>query len=532
MRAIWLISAILILFVVSGTVLAGAPICAMFMHDCRHSCQSNFNGPGRPNIQWFTDMGAIAAGPVAVAEDGTVYVVFSNYSNWRSTAYSITQDGGVKWELEIGPIVVRNTPAIGDDGTVYLLTATGLFALSPDGQLKWKQPAVRDDWSSPIIGPDGTVYAVNGWRVCAVNPDGSIRWRSHPEEMLCLPPAVAPNGNIYAIAWLRSTDQAKLIALDPEGRQIWDYYVAGWNVSTLCVAEDSSVRFYSFGQSSLLNLNADGQLLWSFETEPPGPFGSPEVLLGIGADGTTYLMVGKPEEEPNKPIYQSTLFALGETGEVIWSRNIDGLPPLGGTGLAIGADGTLFVGTEQEDYSEMLYALGRQGNEKWRFRGDGATSPVVGDGRIYLSYWGVTSVADYGSAHINLLLDQSWFYPGGRLSLTVAGENMGPSTDVDFYLVMWDSEGRFYSWPSWQPGVSPGLTDVHIPYGMRWRLQRFAEMTLPCDEPPINRQGRFWFAVALTKTQTMEFLCSPDIQHINFVADWQYPSKVSTAFAR
>lgn len=144
----------------------------------------------------------------------------------------------------------------------------------------------------------------------------------------------------------------------------------------------------------------------------------------------------------------------------------------------------------------------------------------LGEGVLYITDWGLTAIAEYGTIHINLLLDRSWYYGGNVMRLAVAGENMAPSTNADFYLVVWDFEGNIYSWPTWQPGVYPGMQDVHIPYGTRWMLEDFVALTLPTDSPPINRQARYWFAVALTRPGTMDFLCDPEIQKINFVADW------------
>ena len=504
----------------SAVSLAGEPIWQMMMHDCRHSCQSSFNGPSRANIAWSTPLGGIANSPLTVSEDGTIYAVFTDYGTWSTSLWALTPGGDLKWSYD-ADLSVRNCAAIADDGTVYLLVPRGLYAFSPEGNIKWRQRRAAHHWSSPTIGPGGTIYAVNGFSVCSVNPDGTLNWESTIQEMLELPPLVAPNGNIYAIAWMRSTNQAKLFALDGAGKELWDYYVDGWDVCSLCVAQDSSVKFYSVAESALFSIEADGQLSWTFDTGPAGPLGSTDVLLGIGDDETIYLIVGKPEKEPGVPIYESTLFALTNKGQVKWSREIEGLPPMRWAGLAIAADGTLYVGVEDVGLAEVLYALDSDGNEKWRFQHDGASSPVIGgNGVIYLSHWNVSAIAEFGTIQINLLLDQTWYYTGDVLSLAVAGENMAPSTNVDLYLVMWDIDGNIYSWPTWQPGVHPGMRDVHIPYGTRWMLENFVELTLPAESPPINQQARYWFAVALTGPGTRDFLCDPEVRRINFVANW------------
>ncbi|MCL5283436.1 MAG: PQQ-binding-like beta-propeller repeat protein, partial [Armatimonadetes bacterium] len=53
---------------------------------------------------------------------------------------------------------VDSSPAIGADGTVYVGSeGYNLYAIKPDGTLKWKYQT-GGIGSSPAIGADGTVY--------------------------------------------------------------------------------------------------------------------------------------------------------------------------------------------------------------------------------------------------------------------------------------------------------------------------------------------------------------------------------------
>ncbi len=50
-------------------------------------------------------------------------------------------------------------PAVGADGTVYIASDDGkLYAISPNGTLKWGYSTGNSLYASPAIGPDGTVY--------------------------------------------------------------------------------------------------------------------------------------------------------------------------------------------------------------------------------------------------------------------------------------------------------------------------------------------------------------------------------------
>ena len=81
-------------------------------------------------------------------------------------------------EMEIHHGRLRGSPAIGADGTVYVGSCDNkLYAINPDGSLKWAYTTGDDGDSSPAIGADGTVYVGSyDGKLYAINPDGSLKW--------------------------------------------------------------------------------------------------------------------------------------------------------------------------------------------------------------------------------------------------------------------------------------------------------------------------------------------------------------------
>ncbi|MGB4714544.1 MAG: PQQ-binding-like beta-propeller repeat protein, partial [Defluviitoga tunisiensis] len=96
-----------------------------------------------------------------IGSDGTIYV--GSYDSYLySYLYAINPDGSLKWKYETGS-GIESSPAIGSDGTIYVGSLDNyLYAINPDGSLKWKYET--DDWidSSPAIGSDGTIYVGSG----------------------------------------------------------------------------------------------------------------------------------------------------------------------------------------------------------------------------------------------------------------------------------------------------------------------------------------------------------------------------------
>lgn len=135
-------------------------------------------------------------GSASVGADGTIYVATAG----NATVHAVNPAGSVKWSKTLGFNPVA-TPAIAADGTIYV-NDDGLYALHPDGSLKWKygEDALFST-SSPLIGGDGTIYSRESWKVYAVNPTGTTAWTinvpSSGSSGLDPSPAIGSDGTLY-----------------------------------------------------------------------------------------------------------------------------------------------------------------------------------------------------------------------------------------------------------------------------------------------------------------------------------------------
>ena len=89
----------------------------------------------------------------------------------------------------------RTCAAVGPDGTVYMPTHQGLFAIRPDGATKWRFTE-SDNGKIPVVAADGTIYVPNDGYLSALNPDGTVKWRD-TFSYYQLSPAVGVDGTIY-----------------------------------------------------------------------------------------------------------------------------------------------------------------------------------------------------------------------------------------------------------------------------------------------------------------------------------------------
>jgi len=92
---------------------------------------------------------SVAANGIIIADDTVTRAL-----------YAINPDGTEKWVNSSIGRVSNSSAAIGADGTVYITTNLGLFALDiNDGSVKWKIDGING--SSPAIGENGVLYV--GW---------------------------------------------------------------------------------------------------------------------------------------------------------------------------------------------------------------------------------------------------------------------------------------------------------------------------------------------------------------------------------
>jgi outer membrane protein assembly factor BamB len=124
-----------------------------------HGEFSAFSADGA--LKWTHDFGAFSGvlfstSPV-IASDNTIIALST-----QATLYAFTPDGTVSWNVHVDPVktIYQPTPVLGNDGTIYVLAARKVVALSLAGRTIWELPLPADSVVSPTLAPDGTLYVV------------------------------------------------------------------------------------------------------------------------------------------------------------------------------------------------------------------------------------------------------------------------------------------------------------------------------------------------------------------------------------
>ena len=324
----------------------------------------------------------------------------------------------IKWTYKTD-YGISSPPAIGLDGTVYFvdrktLTTTptftygsNLYALNPDGTLKWKLKHENEYYyyHSPAIGPDGTVYIFDYTTLVALTPDGKIKWKFTSEAYYL---AIGNDGILYI------SGDSYLGALTPEGILKWKYTEIG-GISHHIIGLDGTIYVAKNEGSLLYAFNPNGTLKWKSECRENyelavgidgtiyagGGYDKPDMLFSYRIDGTikwkinykfSYLLVSKDES-----IYTSagTLNPDGTTkSDIKISENSiigsDGKIYSNPGKTVLSSDGTLYYGDSVGNIVAIQTDLkGYQEGAPWPCKSHDARNTFCADSTVYHSVSGI-----------------------------------------------------------------------------------------------------------------------------------------------
>jgi hypothetical protein len=319
-------------------------------------------GISAPLTRWSDTL--IAAYVPENSPTATVNVQVFDSQGFSSNLLPVTvtlrppQNGRIRWRFQADGDYIQHRPAVGGDGTVYAVDSSGhLYALAPDGGLKWIFNATGYGFGNVDVGPDGTIYTGSATAIFALAPDGTLRWQYNqsPSAFILLGPNVGPDGNIYSVGM----DQLGIFSLTPQGS-------LRWSVQENYARPIVDIQEIVFG-SAALYFHANGHLRavgldgsqWftnpeSFDTSEGDP------QPAVGPDGTVYINTFSSLGQG------LALSAFDANGNFRWSNQFS--PPTNRLSMPdVGKDGVIYDGHNLIN----LYALNPDGTVRWQYTDSG-----------------------------------------------------------------------------------------------------------------------------------------------------------------
>ncbi len=343
-----------------------------FRHDPRNTGRSPLRGSysgGQP-WQFATDKGIFST-PV-IDSKGTIY-----FGSADHFFYALSPDGNLKWKFETGEIIDSaavlgrpQTPGgaapltfISADGKMYHFRTDDASA-TPKDRLQWAfeaqmRPGISfNRWfeGNVAMGPDGTLYAGNtNFNYYAVNPDGTQKWVYATGSNNWSQAAFGADGSIY---W--GSLDTYIRAVSPVGRELWTKMTLGFVAASAAVGSDGTVYIGSF-DSNLYALDPlTGSEKWHYST---GDHIYSSAALGGEANQTTAIYFGSAD---------GFLYALSPNGQLLWKFDSgDTIRSSPAVGLSPEGKEIIYVGSG----NGKLFALNAaNGSLRWSFDSTPGTS--------------------------------------------------------------------------------------------------------------------------------------------------------------
>jgi alpha-tubulin suppressor-like RCC1 family protein len=308
-------------------------------------------------------IGAIYGAP-AIATDGTVYV-----STQTGYLYAINPNGTLKWNFSISA-AAQAGPSVATDGTVYVPADKKLFAVNPNGTQKWVfdtsvngNPAWTSFpvYSTATIARDGTIYFGAGIAVYALNSSGVQKWQSYLNGEVYGAPVIGFDGTVYAFE-----NGSQFVALRPEnGSRKWTQYTySGEAGPALGYAGPIYVPGRTDPGYNISSFNLAGGVNWQITA------GFIDYSSCLALDASSVSFGG---------ILGGGIYAVNPNGTTKWFAGYgDSSTP------AVSSNGRLYIG----DGDGYVYALQQSnGTLLWTYNVGSSvyTSPALGtDGRLYV----------------------------------------------------------------------------------------------------------------------------------------------------
>ena len=293
---------------------------------------------GAPSDYWVATLGGTATDygrGIAVGADGAVYVAGQTNSagtgNDDVLIAKYSAAGALAWKKTLGGTSYDYGQgiAVGADGAVYVTGQTNsssaggydllVAKYSATGTLAWKKTlggTSTDIGQSIAVGADGAVY-VTGYTnsssaggfdvlVTKYNADGALDWKK----------TLGGTG----------TEDGYGIAVGTDG----SVYVTGRTNSATAGGYDVLVARY----------NADGSLAW--QKTLGGTSNDYGLGITIGTDGAVYVAGYANSDSAGGTDFLVAKYSA--TGTLDWKKTLGGTASDSGYGIAVGADGALYVG--------------------------------------------------------------------------------------------------------------------------------------------------------------------------------------------
>lgn len=205
---------------------------------------------------WATNTGLRETTIPSIGDSGNIYVGSAN-----GDVVAVAPGGTILWRFESGTPVsagynytLPHPLVVSADDTIYSTLGSGDVLVVKNGQLVRTVPSYSSNGishpSTPVIGPDGTLYVPTAGGFSAQTPEGDEKWAAaYPR-----PVAIDARGYLYSLK------EAEIHALDFRGSKIWAASIPA-SANQIVVGETGTV--FATTDIGVIAFATNGLKLWT-----------------------------------------------------------------------------------------------------------------------------------------------------------------------------------------------------------------------------------------------------------------------------
>ncbi len=285
----------------------------MFHHDPQSTGRSPYVGPRKGKIKWIFTPGGSIYNSIAIGPDSTIYFPTCNETEGNKSAlYAVLPNGSLKWKVWL-PLGSESQPIVLVDGSIVVSNGTSIYFINPDDGSTMRQIDFGSINISTYlnIGTDGTLYfTAEEGHLYAVSQQGDILWNIQTDEQFHgynFP--ISPDGStIYIFTRKDYQSVSHLCAIQTDNGHIkWKHHI-GEQQNTLyspLIDSDGNIYYGTFhlGDSTgFYALSPQGHIKWYY----PGVVSNEPT---IDYDGNIFFDSG-------------TLNSVDHSGNLRWQKNV------------------------------------------------------------------------------------------------------------------------------------------------------------------------------------------------------------------
>ncbi|SHJ24972.1 outer membrane protein assembly factor BamB family protein [Bacteroides stercorirosoris] len=268
---------------------------------------------------WYNQYNEVVRSSPAVADDGTIYI--GGYRKKDDThnlcAFSSKSSTPIS-TFDLKAHAKYSSPAIDQDGTVYFSTNKKLYAIhaAPAMAEKWSADCGGDTQSTPVIGSDAVYVCSNSGKLYAFDKNtGKQKWATDYGKSCSSVPAIGDDGTIYICG--ETNDGGVIMAVNKDGSVKWQTNsVSAFSNSGISLSTEGHLYVGNSDGEMLCCAQEDGAIIWKFMAQAkirsvPAVDNNGNIYFGDGK-GVFYVL-----NSNGKPTYKEI-----KLGTNIWSSPV------------------------------------------------------------------------------------------------------------------------------------------------------------------------------------------------------------------